>query len=133
ARRLAMIVPPDLAADWVRSAGRDPGECKGACVGECAVPERGGDENRSSRFQSIECGAVRLHARRAHALLEPAHHLEPRIRIFGRRVVKAGLDTLLHFGDRKRLIVETALQELYPGLERMHVTVDEAGHKEPTF
>ncbi len=35
-----MIVPPDLAADWVRSAGRDPGECKGACVGECGVPER---------------------------------------------------------------------------------------------
>src|ERR1700675_2822630 len=104
-----MIVPPDLAADGVRGVSRNPGECEGTCVGECGVPERGGDQNRSSCFQSIECGAARFHARRAHALLEPTHYLEPRIRIFGRRVVKAALDTLLHFGDRERLIVETAL------------------------
>src|ERR1019366_809237 len=128
-----MIVPPDLAADWVWGASRDPGECEGACVGECGVPERRGDQNRPSRFQSIECSAARLYARGAHAFLEPAHHLQARIRIFGRRVVKAGLDALLHLGDRERLIVETTLQELHPGLKRMHVTVDDTGHQEPTF
>ncbi len=94
------------------------------------MPERRTDDNRTSRFQHIERGSAGLHAGGAHAFLEPAHYLEPGVRVGRLRVVKAGLDPLLQFRDGQRFVVEAALQELPPCLERMHVPVDQARHQE---
>ena len=129
----AVLIAPDFAADWIWRRGRDLGEGERAGVGQRSVPERRDNENRPRRFQRIECGAVRLDSGRSHALLEPTHHLEPGIRVSRRRTVEARLNSLLHFGNRERFVVQTALQELQPGFERMHVAIDQAGHEESSL
>jgi hypothetical protein len=100
-----MIVPPDRR----RGSGvlANPGGAR-ARVGECGVPERGGHQNRSSCFQSIECArpASRppgacfpepTHTRATHSHLQAAS---------GRQS-----DTLLHLAivsDQLRLHFNTA-------------------------
>src|ERR1019366_6635620 len=48
-------------------------------------------------------------------------------------MVQARLNLLLQLGNGKRFVMQTALQELGPSLQRMHVTIDETRHQESSL